>query len=99
LVSYTATCWRQLLDPKRVPSGATVPTAADCYRFVLTQPAVNICLFGPADAAQSEQAIEALERGPMSEEQLAWMRKVGDAIYKKKSGVRGQQAEFTGARR
>ena len=36
---------------------------------------------GPADTAQFQQALEALRRGPMSEEELNWMRRVGDAIY------------------
>jgi len=83
LVSFTATSWRQLLSPKRIPAGERVPTAADCYRFVLTQPAVNICMTGPADAAQFAQALETLRGGPMGEDELAWMRRVGDAIYGK----------------
>jgi aryl-alcohol dehydrogenase-like predicted oxidoreductase len=83
LVSFTATSWRQLLGHKRIPPGEKVPTAADCYRFVLTQPGVNICMTGPADAAQFQQALDALPRGPMSEDELAWMRRVGDAIYAK----------------
>jgi len=83
LVSFTATCWRQLLGHKRIPADVTVPSAADCYRFVLTQPKVNICMTGPAGTAQLQQALEALRRGPMPEEQLAWMRRVGDSIYGK----------------
>jgi aryl-alcohol dehydrogenase-like predicted oxidoreductase len=82
LVSFTATSWRQLLDPSRA-AGETKPTASDCYRFVLTQPAVNVCLSGPANAAQVREALDALQRGPMCAEELAWMRRVGDAIYKK----------------
>ena len=83
LVSFTATSWRQLLGHRRIPPGERVPTAADCYRFVLTQPAVNICMTGPADAAQFAHALKALERGPMADDELAWMRRVGDAIYHK----------------
>lgn len=83
LVSFTATSWRQLLGHKRIPPGERIPTAADCYRFVLTQPAVNVCMSGPADASQFESALEALRRGPMTEDELAWMRRVGDAIYGK----------------
>lgn len=81
LVSFTATSWRQLLGHQRIPPGEKIPTAADCYRFVLTEPAVNICMTGPADAAQFQQALEALRRGPMAGDELAWMRRVGDAIY------------------
>lgn len=81
LVSYTATNWGQLLDPKKIARGERVPTAADAYRFVLTRPEVDLCLTGPASAVQMDQALEALDRGPMSEEELAWMRRVGQAIY------------------
>jgi aryl-alcohol dehydrogenase-like predicted oxidoreductase len=66
LVSFTATSWGRLLKHH---------TAADCYRFVLTQPNVDVCLTGPADAAQMDQALEALRRGPMPEDELAGMRR------------------------
>jgi predicted aldo/keto reductase-like oxidoreductase len=72
-----------LLGHRRIPRTEKTPTAADCYRFVLAQPAVNVCMTGPADATQFQQALEALDRGPMSEDELAWMRRVGDAIYNK----------------
>lgn len=81
VVSFTATSWRQLLDPKRTPRGEPTPTAADCYRFVLTHPAVNVCLTGPANEQQSEAALEALAKGPMTEDELAWMRRVGAAVH------------------
>lgn len=83
LVSFTATSWRQLLGHKRIPSGEKIPTATDCYRFVLSQPAVNICMTGPANPEQSLAGIEALRLGPMADDELAWMRRVGDAIYGK----------------
>lgn len=81
LVSFTATSWRQLLGHKRIPPDEKLPTAGDCYRFVLSQPAVNVCMTGPANAAQFDDALEAVRRGPMAEDELAWMRRVGDAIY------------------
>jgi len=83
LVSFTATSWRQLLARKNIPRGEEIPTAADCYRFVLTQPAVNICMTGPANETQFQHALEALRRGPMTDGELHWMRRVGDAIYTK----------------
>jgi hypothetical protein len=35
---------------------------------------------GPANSAEMDQALEALKRGPMSEDELAWMRRVGRAV-------------------
>lgn len=76
LVSFTATSWGQLLKPQ---VGERVPTATDCYRFVLSRPEVDVCLSGPSNAAQMDEALRALELGPMTEDELAWMRRVGAA--------------------
>jgi len=84
LVAFTATCWKKLLDPRRVPPGERVPTAGDCYRFVLSQPAIDVCMTGHSSLAQTQHALTALEQGPMKAEELAWMRRLGDAIYGKK---------------
>ena len=84
LVSFTATSWRQLLGHRRIPKDERVPTAGDCYRFVLARPEVDVCLTGPGTAEHVEEAVAALRRGPMPEEELAWMRRVGAAIYGRK---------------
>jgi len=90
LVSFTATSWGQLLGKAslqgffngghRLPKNERVPTATDCYRYVLTRPEVDVCPTGPADAAQMDQALEALRLGPMTEDELAWMQRVGRAV-------------------
>jgi len=79
IVSFTATSWGRLLNRKRTPSGDPVPTAADCYRFVLSNPAVDVCLTGPSSAEHAAQALEALDRGPMSPQEIAWMHRIGDS--------------------
>lgn len=80
-VAYTATSWKQLLDPKKIPKNEKTPRASDCYRFVLARTEVDVCMTGPANADQMTEALEALRRGPMPEDELAWMRRVGAAIY------------------
>ena len=81
IVSFTTTCWGRLLKSRRIPPGERVPTAEDCYRFVLAQPAVHVVMTGPANAAQMRMALSAWEKGPLDPGELAWMRRVGDAIY------------------
>jgi len=54
----------------------------DCYRFVLSNTDVDVCLTGPATAEQMEANLQALELGPLSEEALQWMRKVGDNVHR-----------------
>lgn len=84
IVAFTATLWGSLLEPPPgLPPGVPVPTAGDCYRFVLTNPAVNVCLTGPKDDGEMRDALAALEKGPMDEDELAWMRRVGDLRYAK----------------
>jgi aryl-alcohol dehydrogenase-like predicted oxidoreductase len=83
VVAFTATSWRQLLNPKRIPPGERVPTATDCYRFVLSNSAVDVCMTGPANEAQADDALRAIDLDPMSAEELAWMRRVGDFIHKR----------------
>jgi aryl-alcohol dehydrogenase-like predicted oxidoreductase len=81
VVSFTATSWAQLLNGKRVPAGERVPTAADCYRFVLTNSAVDVCITGPKNDQQAAAALEALRLGPLSDDEMAWMRRVGKAVH------------------
>lgn len=90
VITYTTTRWGHLLDPKRTPAGETTPTGADCYRFAMSHPHVDVVMSGPANAEQMREALSALELGPMSEDELARMRRVGDGIYGKdrSSGIR-----------
>lgn len=83
IVAFTATSWGQLLNPRLTPSGERTPTAADCYRFVLTQPAVDLCATGPATDAQVEEVIAAQTKGPLSADEIAWMTRVGTAVNRR----------------
>jgi predicted aldo/keto reductase-like oxidoreductase len=87
MVAYTATSWGQLLKADKHLTGERLPTAADCYRFVLSRPEVDVCMSGPANAEQVNAALEALVRGPMDEEELAWIRRVGAAKHVKTTHV------------
>ena len=91
MVSFTATSWGQLVGQTNVmarianpshpiPKGERVPTATDCYRFVLSRPEVDVCMTGPSNEARMNEALEALQLGPMTEEELAWMYRVGRAV-------------------
>jgi aryl-alcohol dehydrogenase-like predicted oxidoreductase len=79
-VAFTATRWGTLLDPQYTPEGERTPSPSDCYRFALSNPNVDVCLAGPSDAAQLDQALDTLERGPMDATELQWMRRVGAVV-------------------
>jgi aryl-alcohol dehydrogenase-like predicted oxidoreductase len=83
IVGFTGTSWGQLLNPRYTPHGERTPSASDCYRFVLSNPDIDVCATGPASADHVEQAIAARELGPMSDEELAWMRRVGAEVRRR----------------
>ena len=85
IVVFTATCWRKLLNAKLVPAGKRPLAAADRYRFVLSHPDVNVCLTAPSTAARMEDNLEALDAGPLDEEELELVRCIGRHIYGKES--------------
>ena len=82
IVSYTATRWGQLLNPQKMPAGQSPPQGSDCYRFVLTHSAVDVCMCGPKNINEMREALRGLELGPLSEEELEHMRRIGDHVHK-----------------
>jgi len=81
ITTYTATRWGQLLKAKTMPPGEKPMTAAECYRFVLSHPAVDLCLAGPRTEAEMLEALEALAQGPLTAEQTEHIRRIGDYIH------------------
>ena len=84
IVIFTATCHTKLLRRDCVPKSERTPKAGDCYRFVLSHPSAHVCVSGPINLQQSRENVGILELGPMTEDELAWMRRVGDHIYHKR---------------
>jgi aryl-alcohol dehydrogenase-like predicted oxidoreductase len=64
-----------------MPPGDSVPAASDCYRFVLSNPAVDVCLCGPKTIDQMRAALPALELGPLAEEDMERMKRIGDYVH------------------
>jgi aryl-alcohol dehydrogenase-like predicted oxidoreductase len=81
MVAFTATSWRQLLKPRHTPPSDKTPAAVDCYRFVLSNPAIDVCMTGPSSATHVDEALKAFDLGPMTPEELAWMRRVGQSVH------------------
>lgn len=82
ICTYTATRWGHLLDPSKMPPGETPPSARDCYRFSLSHPAVDMVLCGPANAEQMDEAIAALERGPLEADERERIERIGAHLYR-----------------
>lgn len=82
IVSFTNTRWGDLLDPKKMPAGvSSPPSAPDCYRFVLSHPAVQVAICGPKNDEEMAMGLTALKAGTMDEEELERMRRIGDHVH------------------
>jgi aryl-alcohol dehydrogenase-like predicted oxidoreductase len=80
VLAFTATRWGKLTSPDLTPPGERTPTATDCYRFVLSSSDVDVALCGPSDGKRLDEAMAALDKGPMTAEEIAWMKRVGVAV-------------------
>lgn len=84
IVSFTATAWRKLINPKKMPPGETPLTALDCYRFVLSNPLVDICMTGAKNIQQMRENLTVYDKGPMTSEELDRLRRIGNYVYGKR---------------
>lgn len=82
LVSYTATRWRYLIRRNRKwPKERPIPTPGQCYRFVLSNPAVDVCLTAPSNEQQFLENLNAVRQGPLGEDEMRFMREYGDCVH------------------
>ena len=66
-----------------MPPGEKPLTAKDCYRFVLSNPAVDVCMTGARTREMMRENLETLDAGPLTAEEMARVRRIGDHVYGK----------------
>jgi aryl-alcohol dehydrogenase-like predicted oxidoreductase len=85
VISYTATRWTYLLRSTRGwPKDGRIPDAGMCYRFALSSPNVDVCLTAPSNLQQFEENLQAVRCGQLSEVDMEFMRRFGDAVHAQK---------------
>lgn len=94
VISYTALAWGQLIKPLKnleMPpwpgwEKLEVPplTPELCYRFVLNNPNVHVVLSGPKNQMQMEQNLQAIQKGPLTNDELDWVRDYGQRVKARK---------------
>lgn len=94
LVSYTALAWGQLTRPLKKIAMPPWPnqehinipplTPEICYRFILSNPHVHVVLTGPKNREQLQQNLQAIEQGPLNQEELDWVRQYGKLVRARK---------------
>jgi aryl-alcohol dehydrogenase-like predicted oxidoreductase len=63
--------------PPGYPPDYPVPSVPACYRFALSNPSVDLVLTGVKDRAELDAALRAVEQGPLTPTEAAFMRKYG----------------------
>jgi aryl-alcohol dehydrogenase-like predicted oxidoreductase len=82
VISYTATRWGYLLRrPRGYPTDAPIPTADQCYRFVLTNSDVDVCLMAPSNVDQLRENLAGMSKGPLTPDEMEFMQHFGDLVH------------------
>jgi aryl-alcohol dehydrogenase-like predicted oxidoreductase len=84
VITYTTTCWSKLLKADKMPAGEPPLTSTDCYRFALSNPNVNMCLTGPKNQKEMDEALLTLDSTPLSTDEMERIRRIGDFIHGKR---------------
>ena len=80
VIAFTCTRWGQLLQGHPNWQGE-IPTAADCYRYVLHQKAVHLALTAPKTKAQLKENLSVLHAPELTPEAIAKWQDYGALVY------------------
>jgi len=81
VIGFTAADYMKLSRSRGIPKNEQRPSAGDCYRFALSNPNIDMTVTSPWTRAQMRENLKETNKGPMSEEELEWMRRIGDKVY------------------
>ncbi len=63
--------------PSHYPKDLYIPSVPDLYRFALSNPWVDVVLTGVSTRQQIDQALDAMEQGPLGQEDYEFLREYG----------------------
>jgi len=81
VIVYNSTRWGHLFSPAWMPKGEPTPDPTHLYRHALSHPAVDMVLTAPETQQQLEENLAALEQGPLSTDESAWLARVGQHVH------------------
>jgi aryl-alcohol dehydrogenase-like predicted oxidoreductase len=79
VVAFTATRWGTLLKGQAEWPGEP-PSAADCYRYCLTHPAVQVVLAAPRTVRELQENLRVLKSPKMNERDRSRWERFGDLV-------------------
>ena len=81
IVTFTATAWGKLFKERKMPAGEKPLSPAECYRFVLSNPDVDVCMMGAKDISEMRENLRVLDQHPLNEEEMRRVRKIGTYVH------------------
>jgi aryl-alcohol dehydrogenase-like predicted oxidoreductase len=81
IISYTATRWRMLLKPLPAQGFPQAMTGPECYRFVLSNPAIDVALCAGANIEELRDNVAGVLKGPLDQQRMDEVRRFGDAVH------------------
>lgn len=60
-----------------MPEGEKPLSASDCYRYVLANPSIDICMMGVKTVSQMRENLALMELGPMRKEEIERVERIG----------------------
>ncbi len=84
VIAYTCLRWGALIQPQADnESTFTIPTAPDCYRFVLSNPSVSVALMAPDTRQELEENLTLLDQWKsMTSSEIERIREWGDHVHR-----------------
>jgi predicted aldo/keto reductase-like oxidoreductase len=81
IVTFTATAWGKLFKEEKMPAGEKPLSPAECYRFVLSSPDVDVCMMGAKDITEMRENLRVLDQPPLNGEEMQRVRKIGAYVH------------------
>ncbi|MBI5512068.1 MAG: aldo/keto reductase [Deltaproteobacteria bacterium] len=86
IIAYTATRWGLLLKPLPKKGFAEALSGAECYRFVLGHPMVDVVWCAARTAAELDADVVGVGNGPLTGERRDYAVRFGDAVHRAAKG-------------
>jgi len=81
VICYNSTRWGNLFDPQWMPEGERTPGPVDLYRYVLSNPNIQMVLTAPETFEQLKENLKTLAAGPVTDDERRWLERIGDHVH------------------
>lgn len=81
IIAYTATRWGMLLEPVPERGFAQPMTGAECYRFALGHPSVDMAWCAARTMEELGEDVAGVLEGPLAPDRLAEVQRFGEAVH------------------